>query len=98
MHLGCLLIFLLLFGFSIIAAIVKFIGKTVTNLGALAVWVWESFLNLFRIDKKEVINPFTGDSNFDHSRQDKDITYTPTETRPKRYDSSDGEDTPFQDL
>lgn len=98
MHIGCLVLFLLIFVFSIIVAVANFIGKTVTSIGATAVWLWESFLNFFRREKKEVINPFTGESNFDNMRQSNDISYHPTETRPKRYEPTDGEPTDFQEL
>jgi len=98
MHIGCLILFLLVFGFSIIAAILNFIGRSVTKVGEVAVWLYESFLNLLRREKKEVINPFSGESNFDHIAQDKDITYSPTETRPKRYEATDGEPTEYVEI
>lgn len=95
---GCLPLLLIIFGFAILMQIVRFAGNTLESIGAGAVWLWESFLNLFRSEKKEVINPFSGKSNFDDLSQDEDLAYHPTEIPPKIYDDSDGEVTSFTEL
>lgn len=95
---GCLPILLIVFALVIIGQVLHFAGRTLETIGATCVWLWQSFLNLFRKEKKEVINPFSGESNFDNLRQDKDISYIPTEQRPKRYDSQDGEVTDFTEV
>lgn len=87
---GCLPFLLLIFAFVLLMSVLRVAGNFLEKTGATAVWLWESFLNIFRSQKKEVINPFSGESNFDNIRQDSDIRYTPTEQRPKRYDKQDG--------
>ena len=72
--------------------------RLVERIGATAVWLYESFLNFFRTEKKEVVNPWTGDSNFDNIDQDDEIEYHPTEQKTKRYESSDGEYIDFTDV
>ena len=52
----------------------------------------------FSARKKEVINPFNGESNFDNIRQSDDISYSPTVQRPKRYEPSDGEIKEFEEI
>lgn len=93
--LGCLLILLIIAGPTIVVLILKLGLNIVTGflnkLGAIAVWLWESFLNYFRREKKEVFNPINGTTNFDDLRQAADLTYEPTETPEKIYDASDGE-------
>lgn len=101
--LGCLLILLIFAGPTIVILIMKMglslVLGIVNKIGATGVWLWESFLNLFRSEKKEVVNPWTGDSNFDNGiSQDKEIKYHPTEPRPKRYESSDGEYVDYTDV
>jgi len=95
---GCLPILLIVFALVIIVQVLNFAGRTLETIGATCVWLWQSFLNLFRKEKMEVINPFSGESNFDNLRQDKDISYIPTEQRPKRYDPQDGEVTDFTEV
>jgi len=89
---------LIVFGLFAAVFVINTILRLVNGTGAGALYLWESFLNLFRKEKKEVINPFNGESNFDNARQEDEISYTPTEQRPKRYDSSDGEVIDFEDL
>lgn len=99
---GCLpilLIILLLIGLSLV-------GKSIQMLGATAIWLWESFLNLFRSVKKEVRNPWTGITNFEKEdilryereqqgnkfEQERQKMQTNEDgTRPKLYDDSDGD-------
>jgi len=95
---GCVFLLLLLVAISVIGQFLSIIFRGLENIGAGCVWLWESFLNFFRREKKEVINPFTGESNFDNARQDDEYQYQPTEQRPKRYDSSDGEVTEFTEV
>lgn len=95
---GCLPLLLIVFGLVIVMQVLHFAGRTLETIGATCVWIWDSFLNLFRKNKKEVINPFNGESNFDNARQDRDIKFHPTEQRPKRYDSQDGEVTDFTEV
>lgn len=99
--LGCLPLLGIIFLVVVIALISTALRWTKFGLFTVkeaARWLWETFLNFFRREKKEVINPFTGENNFDHASQARDIRYTPTETRPKRYDESDGEVVDFTDL
>lgn len=92
---GCLPILLII----LFVMAISLVGKTVERLGAIAVWLWDSFCNLFRTHKVETINPFTGESNFDaEPEQSDDISYIPPQQRPKRYDSSDGEYIEYQEL
>lgn len=102
---GCLL----LLGFIVIAIALSLLGRTLDLLGATVVWLWESFLNLFRPMKKEVHNPWTGISNFDkedileHERrqreQERRQTYRNNEGgRPKMYDKDDGEYIDFKEI
>lgn len=93
--LGCLLLLLIFAGPTIIIVIMKMgvniVLGIVNKIGASAIWLYESFLNLFRKDKRQVINPWTGRTNFDDIEQDDDIEYHPTEPKKKLYHSSDGE-------
>lgn len=95
---GCLPLLLIVFGFAICVAVLNMAGRALETIGATCVWLWDSFLNFFRKEKKEVINPFNGESNFDHLRQNKDISYLPTEQRPKRYNPEDGEVVDFTEV
>jgi len=95
---GCLPFLLIVFGLFVAAFVINTILRVVNGTGAGAVYLWESFLNFFRSEKKEVINPFNGESNFDNIRQADDIRYTPTEQRPKRYQPSDGEFIEFEEI
>lgn len=97
---GCLPLLLLVIGFALLASVLRLAGNVLETVGATAVWLYESLLNVFRTHKKEVINPFTGHSNFSarHTRQDKDLKYTPTERRPKRYEASDGDYIDYTEL
>lgn len=92
---GCLLVLLIIAGPTFILIIMKLglniVVKSINKVGAVCVWLWESFLNYFRTDKKEVMNPFTGYTNFDDIQQSEDLTYNPTETPEKIYDATDGE-------
>ncbi|MCF0179597.1 MAG: DUF4834 family protein [Bacteroidales bacterium] len=105
---GCLpilLIVLLLLGLTILA-------KSIEMLGATAVWIWESFLNLFRSAKKEVRNPWTGITNFEKEdilrserqqenqfEQERQKMQTNEDgTRPKLYEEEDGEYIDFKEL
>ena len=90
-YFGCLPLLLLLIGFIDLSSIVNIGFRLLERIGATAVWLYESFLNFFRTEKKEVVNPWTGDSNFDNIDQDDEIEYHPTEQKTKRYESSDGE-------
>ena len=97
-YFGCLPLLLLLIGFIVLSSIVNMGFRLLERIGATAVWLYESFLNLFRSEKKEVVNPWTGDSNFDDIDQDDEIEYHPTEQKTKRYESSDGEYIDFTDV
>ena len=97
-YFGCLPLLLLLIGFIVLSSIVNIGFRLLEHIGATAVWLYESFLNFFRTEKKEVVNPWTGDSNFDNIDQDDEIEYHPTEQKTKRYESSDGEYIDFTDV
>lgn len=97
-YFGCLPLLLLLIGFIVLSSIVNIGFRLLERIGATAVWLYESFLNFFRTEKKEVVNPWTGDSNFDDIDQDDEIEYHPTEQKTKRYESSDGEYIDFTDV
>ena len=97
-YFGCLPLLLLLLGFIVLSSIVNIGFRLLERIGATAVWLYESFLNFFRTEKKEVVNPWTGDSNFDNIDQDDEIEYHPTEQKTKRYESSDGEYIDFTDV
>lgn len=97
-YFGCLPLLLLLIGFIVLSSIVNIGFHLLERIGATAVWLYESFLNFFRTEKKEVVNPWTGDSNFDNIDQDDEIEYHPTEQKTKRYESSDGEYIDFTDV
>ena len=91
-YFGCLPLVIIVIGFILLASVLNLGLRVINKIGATAVWIWESMLNLFRSEKKEVVNPWSGESNFDKEpRQDNDIAYRPTEQRPKRYEASDGE-------
>lgn len=104
MHLiGCLILLVFLFGGVIIALL----GKSVEMLGATAVYIWESFLNLFRSVKKETRNPWTGQTNFEkedqaraEKREREEQKYQQNEdgTKPKLYDKEDGEYIDFTEV
>ena len=64
-YFGCLPLLLLLIGFIVLSSIVNIGFRLLERIGATVVWLYESFLNFFRTEKKEVVNPWTGDSNFD---------------------------------
>ena len=92
---GCLPLLVIILGIAAIGLVVKGIER----LGAVAVWLYDSFLNIFRSEKVQTINPFTGESNFEREPdQHDDISFIPTEERPKRYTSSDGEYVDYQDV
>ena len=95
---GCLPFLLIVFGLFAAAFVINTVLRVINGTGAGAVYLWESFRNLFRKEKKEVINPFNGESNFDHVRQDDDLRYSPTVQRPKRYEPSDGEIIDFEEI
>ena len=95
---GCLPMLLIVFGLFAAVFVINTVLRLINGTGAGAVYLWESFLNLFRSEKKEVINPFNGESNFDNVRQEKDIRFSPTEQRPKRYLPSDGEIIEFEEI
>ena len=97
-YFGCLPLLLIIIAFIVFASIVNMGLRLLDRIGATAIWLYESFLNLFRSEKKEVVNPWTGDSNFDNIDQDEEIEYHPTEQKTKRYESSDGEYIDFTDL
>lgn len=97
-YFGCLPFLLIIIGFILFASVVNMGLRLVERIGATAVWLYESFLNFFRTEKKEVVNPWTGDSNFDNIDQDDEIEYHPTEQKTKRYESSDGEYIDFTDV
>lgn len=97
-YFGCLPLLLLLIGFIVLSSIVNIGFRLLERIGATAVWLYESFLNFFRTEKKEVVNPWTGDSNFDNIDQDDEIEYHPTEQKTKRYESSDGEYIDYTDV
>ena len=97
-YFGCLPLLLLLIGFIVLSSIVNIGFRLLERIGATAVWLYESFLNFFRTEKEEVVNPWTGDSNFDNIDQDDEIEYHPTEQKTKRYESSDGEYIDFTDV
>ena len=95
---GCLPFLLIVFGLFAAAFVINTVLRLINGTGAGAVYLWESFRNLFRKEKKEVINPFNGESNFDNIRQSDDISYSPTVQRPKRYEPSDGEIIEFEEI
>ena len=97
-YFGCLPFLLIIIGFILFASVVNMGLRLLERIGATAVWLYESFLNFFRTEKKEVVNPWTGDSNFDNIDQDDEIEYHPTEQKTKRYESSDGEYIDFTDV
>lgn len=97
-YFGCLPLLLIIIAFIVFASIVNMGLRLLDRIGATAIWLYESFLNLFRSEKKEVVNPWTGDSNFDNIDQDDEIEYHPTEQKTKRYESSDGEYIDFTDV
>lgn len=100
--LGCLLILLIFAGPAFIFAILRLGGsmvlRFVNQIGATCIWLYESFLNIFRSEKKEVLNPFTGASNFDDIPQDNELTYTETTTPEKIFDETDGEYIDYTEL
>lgn len=99
MSIGCFIIAIVLVAVLVVGGLISAVLAVLNKLGATTVWLWESLLNLFRFNKKEVINPWTGKNNFDKStRQDDEVTYRPTEQRPKRYDSTDGEYIDYTDV
>lgn len=100
---GCLPILFLV----LIVLAFSLVGKSIELLGATAVWLWESFLNLFRSMKKEVRNPWTGVSNFDREderraeREEEIIDPTKRNedgTKPKLYSDKDGEYIDFTEI
>lgn len=102
---GCLPILFLV----LIVLAFSLVGKSIELLGATAVWLWESFLNLFRSMKKEVRNPWTGVSNFDkedEERAEKLERPKPFEapqrnedgTMPKMYSDEDGDYIDFTEV
>ena len=95
---GCLPFLLIVFGLFAAAFVINTVLRVINGTGAGAVYLWKSFRNLFRKEKKEVINPFNGESNFDNIRQSDDISYSPTVQRPKRYEPSDGEIIEFEEI
>jgi len=95
---GCLPMILIVFGLFAVVFVINTVLRLINGTGAGAVYLWESFRNLFRKEKKEVINPFNGESNFDNVRQSDDIRYSPTEQRPKRYEPTDGEVIEYEEL
>ena len=95
---GCLPFLLIVFGLFVAAFVINTVFRIINGTGAGVVYLWESFRNLFRKEKKEVIIPFNGESNFDNIRQADDIRYSPTEKRPKRYEPSDGEIIEFEEI
>ena len=97
-YFGCLPLLLIIIAFIVFASIVNMGLRLLDRIGATAIWLYESFLNLFRSEKKEVVNPWTGDSNFDNINQDEEIEYHPTEQKTKRYESSDGDYIDFTDV
>lgn len=98
-YFGCLPLVIIVIGLVLLASVLNLGLRLVNNLGATVIWLWESFLNLFRTEKKEVVNPWSGESNFDKApTQDRDIAYRPTEQRPKRYDASDGDYVDYTDI
>lgn len=98
-YFGCLPFVIIVIGLVLLASVLNLGLRLINNLGATVIWLWESFINLFRSEKKEVFNPWSGESNFDKApKQDDDITYRPTEQRPKRYNASDGEYVDFTDI
>ena len=91
---GCLIILALLAVFIVLALLVKVLGYAkffVKLAGDTCVWLFESFCNLFRKDKKEVFNPYTGSTNFDHITQEEELEYHDVTALPKRYDDTDGD-------
>ena len=95
-YFGCLPLIAL----TLILLALSLFCKSIEMLGATAVWLWGSFLNLFRTMKKEVRNPWTGVSNFEREdqvrREKEEEQIDPLErnedgTRPKLYDDNDGE-------
>lgn len=98
-YFGCLPLVIIVIGFILLASVLNLSLQLVNKLGATVIWLWGSFLNLFRSQKKEVVNPWSGESNFSKvPKQSNDIKYHPTEQRPKRYESSDGEYIDYTEL
>ena len=88
----------LVLGLIVVVTAVNLVIGFLNGTGASAVWLWQSVKNLFRKEKREVINPFTKKSNFDNVRQSDDLSYTPTEVAPKRYEPTDGEVIEYEEL
>lgn len=97
-YFGCLPLLLIIIGFILFASVINLGLRLVERIGATAVWLYESFLNLFRSEKKEVVNPWTGNTNFDNIDQDEEIEFRPTEQKQKRYESSDGDYIEYTDV
>lgn len=97
-YFGCLPLLLIIIAFIVFASVVNMGLRVLERIGATAVWLYESFLNFFRSEKKEVVNPWTGDSNFDNIDQDDEIEFHPTEQKTKRYESSDGDYIDYTDV
>lgn len=97
-YFGCLPLLLIIIAFIVFASVVNMGLRALERIGATAVWLYESFLNFFRSEKKEVVNPWTGDSNFDNIDQDDEIEFHPTEQKTKRYESSDGDYIDYTDV
>lgn len=100
---GCLLLLALMLP----ALVLSLFKKSAEMLGATVVWLWESFLNIFRTMKKEVRNPWTGVSNFDKEDQERaekeDEIIDPNQrnedgTKPKLYNDNDGEYIDFTEV
>lgn len=103
---GCLPILFIL----LVIIAISLLGKSIEMLGATAVWIWESVLNIFRPMKKEVRNPWTGVSNFD--REDEELAEKQERqkqsfeapqrnedgTMPKMYDKDDGDYIDFTEV
>ena len=88
---GCLPFFLFALVTIVVMQALHAAGNILETICAAAVYLWQSFLNLFRTEKKEVVNPFNGRTNFDNTRQSDSYAYHPTDIRPKRYEATDGE-------
>ena len=104
-YFGCLPFLLII----LVVVAISFVFRFLERIGATVVWIWESFLNLFRTAKKEVVNPWTGISNFDKEDEEhaeKQERQNPFEapqrnedgTMPKMYDKDDGEYIDFTEI
>ncbi len=97
---GCLPVLLILLVMMVFAVF----GRTIEMLGATAVWLWDSFTNLFRSAdrQKRTVNPWTGVSNFDplrnHTAASSASASSASSRGTKIYAPGDGEYIDYEEL